>query len=89
MDVNPSNQDYSYRFIPHKDFGGVAVTTVEGFPGIRGAVVGGTEYSGSAVARHLETINILFVDGHVKAQRIEAIAKKSGNLFPVLSIEAD
>jgi prepilin-type N-terminal cleavage/methylation domain-containing protein/prepilin-type processing-associated H-X9-DG protein len=29
------------------------------------------------IARHLETINVLFVDGHVKSLKMEALAKKS------------
>ena len=47
------------------------------------------------VARHLETANVLFCDGHVKAQRLTAIARETDtntqnrSRYPMMSIEAD
>ena len=38
-----------------------------------------TNYGAVVFARHLETANTLYVDGHVKAQRIDAFGKKSTN----------
>lgn len=32
-----------------------------------------TSYGGSAVERHLDTCNVLFTDGHVKAQKVTAL----------------
>jgi prepilin-type processing-associated H-X9-DG protein len=44
------------------------------------------------VERHLETINVLWADGHVKAVKLESISPNlpAGNkLFPAWSIEDD
>lgn len=53
--------------------------------------------NGAAItARHLETTNVLFADGHVKSMRLSAIAREnpgttsaSPNRYPMMSIEAD
>jgi len=46
---------------------------------------------GTSVARHLDTINVLWCDGHVKSTKIENLVKlDSGrNFAPALTIEAD
>ncbi len=38
-----------------------------------------TSYGGAAVERHLDTVNILFCDGHVKSQKLTAIAGKAAD----------
>ncbi len=39
------------------------------------------QLSGGAMERHLETINVLWCDGHVKAMKANALLKSSGNFY--------
>lgn len=44
----------------------------------------------NAVERHLETINVLYCDGHVKAIKLENLAKKNGDgIFSLFTVEED
>jgi prepilin-type processing-associated H-X9-DG protein len=45
----------------------------------------------NAVERHLNTINTLFVDGHVKAMSADKLATPdaSGTVLPYFTIQAD
>lgn len=46
--------------------------------------------SASVPARHLETTNILYCDGHVKAVKLDALATLNANgLYPAFTIEDD
>jgi prepilin-type N-terminal cleavage/methylation domain-containing protein/prepilin-type processing-associated H-X9-DG protein len=46
-------------------------------------VIAGTPrtLSGGGSERHLETINVLWCDGHVKAMKLDALAKPSGTFY--------
>ena len=83
----------AYRFI-----GNVATYSNDtGQAGPKSRLIFSSSGVGAAIAaRHLETANVLFCDGHVKAQRLSAIAKEtpgttylSTNRYPMMSIEAD
>jgi prepilin-type N-terminal cleavage/methylation domain-containing protein/prepilin-type processing-associated H-X9-DG protein len=39
--------------------------------------------------RHLETMNVLWCDGHVKAHKLDALLEKKGSVFTQWSIEDD
>ncbi len=60
--------DYSYAcwWSGPANFGGYSVTN--GMPGIVG------ENATGSAARHLETSNVLYMDGHVKAMRLDNLA---------------
>jgi len=46
--------------------------------------------SGRVVERHLDTTNVLYCDGHVKAVKIDALARTNANgIMPAFSIAAD
>ena len=47
------------------------------------------EYGGHIVQRHLDTINVLWLDGHVKAMRLDALAAKAGAAYKYFTIAAD
>ncbi len=53
--------------------------------------LGGNNYTdGSAVERHLETTNVLFVDGHVKSMKMDALtAKASDNAYKYFTMKDD
>jgi len=75
-----------HRFIPTA-FGGMTLnTTVSPRRLVR---TGG--FSADIVERHLDTTNVLYTDGHVKAVKLDAIAKTNAanTAYPMLSIEAD
>ena len=40
-------------------------------------------------ARHLETTNVLFTDGHVKAQTLDALMKRNGTTMSAFTMEND
>jgi len=40
-------------------------------------------------ARHLETINLLYCDGHVKSVKLTNLIKKTGNVMPAFTVEDD
>ena len=47
-------------------------------------------YSNQIVERHLDTLNALFCDGHVKSQKLDKIATRSASgVMPAFSIEDD
>lgn len=49
-----------------------------------------TSYGGAAVERHLDTLNVLFTDGHVKAQKLTALNGKALNgAFVSFSVDDD
>jgi prepilin-type N-terminal cleavage/methylation domain-containing protein/prepilin-type processing-associated H-X9-DG protein len=80
--------NYPYRFL------GNTLKTVPGSPSpLR--LQTGIGSSAALAARHLDTTNILFCDGHVKAMKFDAIAKENptpttaANKYPMLSPEAD
>lgn len=63
-----------------------------GTPGaISGTIGQRTMLQGSMRERHLETINVLWCDGHVKSTKLEALAEKAtdGIHYKAFSIEAD
>ena len=78
-----------YRFI------GNNITFAPGIQGRR--LIPGPSGAGSAaIDRHLDTTNVLFCDGHVKAMKLDALARtnpgttaSSLNRYPMLSIESD
>lgn len=43
----------------------------------------------TAAQRHMDTINVLWCDGHVKATKLENLLDKSGSVFTKWSIEQD
>ena len=45
--------------------------------------------SGRIPERHLETTNVLYCDGHVKAQKLDALAALRNGAMPAFSIEDD
>ena len=45
--------------------------------------------SGRIPERHLETTNVLYCDGHVKAQKLTSLAKLNNGVMSAFSIEAD
>ena len=51
----------------------------------------GTNYGGTIANRHLETTNVLFADGHVKALKIEQMGRRNAttNALTGFSIAAD
>ncbi|RYX85717.1 DUF1559 domain-containing protein [bacterium] len=88
-DVEAHNTaDYPYRFL------GNNLAVVNGSPAPKRLQTGITT-SGALANRHLETTNILYCDGHVKAMRLENIAKINptpatvANRWPILTPEAD
>ena len=50
---------------------------------------GFNQYGAAAVERHLDTINVLFADGHVKAMRLDVLNQKAGSNFKYWSIAND
>ena len=49
-----------------------------------------TNYGGAVVERHLDTVNVLYVDGHVKAVKLDALGVRgTGNSFARLSAAED
>jgi len=78
----PSNKDRSYAFYwtsttPTMDNSGPE-------PAYR------SENDGGAIgARHLETTNVLFVDGHVKAMKLSEISKTNGGVPYYFSLQSD
>lgn len=52
-------------------------------------IAGGQRQLESIAERHLETTNILYVDGHVKAAKLEKLTEKVGDVYPILTLEAD
>lgn len=77
--------------------GGIPEVTTVGHPNARGLkMLGGRTNPNDAesfpVARHLDTMNILFVDGHVKAMKLEnlrAAANNNSNMMKMFTIEDD
>jgi prepilin-type N-terminal cleavage/methylation domain-containing protein/prepilin-type processing-associated H-X9-DG protein len=48
------------------------------------------ESGGAVVARHLDTVNILYADGHVKAVKIDAINKRnSSDILSAFTVQDD
>lgn len=47
------------------------------------------QYGGPLPERHLETINVLYCDGHVKAGKLSNLTKKTGTVMPAFTIEDD
>ncbi len=59
-----------------------SIATVGGQKLVRTAPAGGVTQDSGPIERHLETTNILYVDGHVKALKVDSLMKKnSQNLF--------
>ncbi len=79
-----------YRFIVGN---GNVLTFGTGSQGRR--LIGFSAQSAAIIDRHLDTTNVLFCDGHVKSQKLDAIAKLNPspasvlNRYPELSIESD
>ena len=49
-----------------------------------------TNYGGVVSERHLETVNVLYLDGHVKASKLDALAKRgTGNAYARFSVDND
>jgi prepilin-type N-terminal cleavage/methylation domain-containing protein/prepilin-type processing-associated H-X9-DG protein len=83
-----ANWSYTYRFIPV----GLASASKESSSlGNYTRLNGVWGYSGSLVDRHIETINALFCDGHVKAVKLNSVAALNAarNAMPMLTTEAD
>lgn len=49
---------------------------------------GVTQYSGP-VERHLDTANVLFADGHVKAMKTDSLSVTSANIWTMFTNAAD
>jgi prepilin-type N-terminal cleavage/methylation domain-containing protein/prepilin-type processing-associated H-X9-DG protein len=85
------NLDYAYRFVSGN---GNNLSFASG-SGSNRRLIGYANFSGSIVDRHLETTNVLFCDGHVKAQKLNDIARVNTNAasvfnkYPILSVESD
>lgn len=77
--------------------GGIPLINTVGHPNARGLkTLGGRTNTNDAesfpTARHLETINVLFVDGHVKAMQLDklrAAASNSTSIMKMFTIEDD
>jgi prepilin-type N-terminal cleavage/methylation domain-containing protein/prepilin-type processing-associated H-X9-DG protein len=86
-DVKPQ-----YRFIVATG-NNVSIQNVSGASGVR--LRGYYAQAGAIVARHLDTANVLFCDGHVKAMKLDTLARVNAsaatvyNRLPYFSIEAD
>ena len=85
------SKGFSYRVIPTSTTDLKLTTTATPNVITRVATGGG---SGGIPELHLETANVLFVDGHVKAMKLEALLVKRANsagaqTFPMFTIEAD
>ncbi|RYX84598.1 DUF1559 domain-containing protein [bacterium] len=53
-------------------------------------VTGNPQRFAQAISRHLDTVNVLWVDGHVKAMRMDALAKtNAAGVVSALSCEED
>ena len=51
---------------------------------------GGVPVLGQIIARHLETTNVLYCDGHVKSVRLDALVKKNANNYmPAFTVNDD
>jgi prepilin-type N-terminal cleavage/methylation domain-containing protein/prepilin-type processing-associated H-X9-DG protein len=57
-------------------FWGVKIQTIQGTVDPR-TLTSSTQYSGRIVERHLETTNVMFCDGHIKALRIDNLTIQS------------
>lgn len=58
----------------------------------RRAFADGNSFGAALIERHLDTTNVLFCDGHVKAVKLDALNARSsadGNVFKMLTIAAD
>lgn len=87
--ANMSYTNYGYRFIPTTPTGATIQATSP-----RSLYANVKTSSGAISERHLDTTNILFCDGHVKAVKLDAIVKTSVNsagttVMPMLSVQAD
>ena len=50
----------------------------------------GTNYGGAISERHLETTNVLYLDGHVKSSKLNALAARgTGNAYARFSVDND
>ena len=83
--------DTAYRII-----GNNATFTIGSSFGPRARLIFGSPGQGAAiVARHLDTTNVLFCDGHVKSLKLDAIARSTGtnpqleNRYPMMSVQSD
>ncbi len=90
---NP-NKDYTYRYIPVDLGPGSAGGTGDGvsISGTSPRLLNGHSSASSKISeRHLDTTNVLYCDGHVKAVKLDAIAKTNaaGTAIPALTVEAD
>jgi prepilin-type processing-associated H-X9-DG protein len=79
----------SYPFMMYSD----TVSTANEprmIPGYRVPVLYGTSSSAAWAARHLDTANVLYTDGHVKAQRLDSLlAKNSAGVVTAFTIQDD
>lgn len=66
------------------------VATVNGQRILQNGEYGGGARNDGLVERHLDTTNILFCDGHVKALKLDALAKRnSNNVMSAFTVEDD
>jgi prepilin-type N-terminal cleavage/methylation domain-containing protein/prepilin-type processing-associated H-X9-DG protein len=87
-DASNTATDYVYRYIPVAKSGGDGVSISGSNPRV---LNGHSSASGKISERHLETTNVLYCDGHVKAVKLDAIAKQNagGTAIPALTVESD
>jgi prepilin-type processing-associated H-X9-DG protein len=86
MFSGPNASGYRYRFIPTAK----NEITIDTSASPRRLLRNSTgSASGDITERHLETTNALYVDGHVKAQKLDALIAVNNGIPTVLSIELD
>lgn len=73
---HPTGAAFDYSWV---EDGGPVLTASTGSPPV----------SDRITARHLDTISVLYTDGHVKSLKLEALTKATGGVMTAFSVEDD